>query len=215
MRCCQSAACGTGRFFSHFAGRYRRRYRARGLERSQEQLLAGLQSARLGPCSVLEIGCGVGYLHQELLRRGGTRAVGVDLSERMLDEARLLATEAGLAERVDYRLGDFVDIAAHIERVDATLMDKVICCYPDARTLVGRALDKTGRVIALTYPRSHVFNRWMIAAGALMMALVRSSYRPYFYEPAEVSGWIEGCGFRRIWQSRTPLWLTQVYAREQ
>ncbi|MHB1951002.1 MAG: class I SAM-dependent methyltransferase [Acidiferrobacteraceae bacterium] len=214
MKCCQAAACGTGRFFSHFATRYRKRYRRRGFERSQEQILAGLGSADLGPFSVLDIGCGVGYLHQELLRRGATHALGVDLSDRMLDEARILAGESGLTGRVDYRLGDFVELAPAIESADVTLLDKVICCYPDAQTLIARALEKTRRAVVLTYPRSHVFNRVMLAAAALTMALLRSGYRPYFYEPAAVSGWIEGRGFRPIWRSRTPVWLTEVYVRE-
>ncbi|MHB8415347.1 MAG: class I SAM-dependent methyltransferase [Acidiferrobacteraceae bacterium] len=213
MRCCQSVACDTGRLFSRFASRYRKRYRRQGLERSQKQLVAGLEATRLGAYSMLEIGCGVGYLHQHLLTRGGARAVGVDLSEQMLAEARVLAAEDGFSTRVDYRVGDFVDLATQIDRVDVSLLDKVICCYPDAYTLVQRALDKTERACALTYPRGHLLNRCAIAIAALLMAVTRNAYRPYFYDPQEVRAWIEEQGFRRIWQAETPLWRTEIYQR--
>ncbi|MHB1515084.1 MAG: class I SAM-dependent methyltransferase [Acidiferrobacteraceae bacterium] len=215
MRCCQSAACDTGRLFSRFAARYRKRYRRRGLERSQKQLVAGLDAARLGTYSMLEIGCGVGYLHQHLLTRGGTRAVGVDLSERMLAEARALAAEDGFSTRVDYLVGDFVNLAEQIARVDVSLLDKVICCYPDAYILVQRALDKTERACALIYPRRHLLNRCAIAIAAFLMAVTRNAYRPYFYEPEEVRTWIEERGFHRTWQAETPLWRTEVYQRVQ
>ena len=54
----------------------------------------GIADARL-----LEIGCGVGYLHQQLLRDGAQRALGVDISEEMLGQAREL--RAPRASRIE------------------------------------------------------------------------------------------------------------------
>jgi hypothetical protein len=61
--------------------------------------------------TLLDIGCGIGYLHQRLLQAGASSAVGVDLSAKMLEEARAQAREQGLTERTDYREGEFVELA--------------------------------------------------------------------------------------------------------
>jgi SAM-dependent methyltransferase len=81
--CCPHALAA-GRLFSFFARRYRKRFARRGLEPSQRQLLAGLDAVGYAHASVLEIGCGVGHLHQTLLERGARDAIGVDLAPAML-----------------------------------------------------------------------------------------------------------------------------------
>jgi magnesium-protoporphyrin O-methyltransferase len=214
MSCCCTPSGGIGKFFGRFARRYRRRYARRGLEPAQRQLVEGLRQAGFAGARLLEIGCGVGYLHQQLLREGAARALGVDISEEMLAQARALAREAGLAERTDYRQGDFVVLADGLDPADVTLLDKVVCCYPDAEALVTRSASKTGRVYALTYPRDRLFNRLGVRLLDFFLWLVRSSFRTYVHDPRRIEGWIAGAGFKKRYQNRTFLWLTQVYARE-
>ncbi len=214
MSCCCTPSSGIGRFFGHFARRYRRRYARRGLEPAQRQLIEGLRQADFAGASLLEIGCGVGYLHQQLLREGAGWALGVDLSEEMLAQARLAARDAGLAGRTEYRQGDFADIAGGIEPTDVTLLDKVVCCYPDAEALVTRSVSKTRRVYALTYPHDNLFNRVGVSLLGFFLWLVRSSFRTYVHDPRRIEGWITAAGFRKRYENRTFLWLTQVYARD-
>ena len=169
----------------------------------------GIAGARL-----LEIGCGVGYLHQQLLRDGAQRTLGVDISEEMLGQARELARAAGLADRAEYRQGDFVEIADGIAGADVTLLDKVVCCYPDAETLVTKSLAKTRRVYALTYPRDHVLNRVGVRVLGFFLWLVRSTFRSYVHDPRRIEGWIAVAGFKKRYENQTFIWLTQVYVRE-
>ncbi|MEK7261194.1 MAG: class I SAM-dependent methyltransferase, partial [Pseudomonadota bacterium] len=91
MSCCCAPSSGIGKFFGHFARRYRRRYARRGFEPSQRHLIEGVMQTGIGGARLLEIGCGVGYLHQQLLRDGARHALGVDISEAMLVQARELA----------------------------------------------------------------------------------------------------------------------------
>lgn len=213
MHCCSPITCSTGRFFSRFARRYRRRYQRKGLERSQTELLRGILATGVDGATLLEIGCGVGYLHQRLLQSGAARAVGIDLAPAMLDEARLLAHEQGLGARTAYLLGDFIDLAPQLDTADVTLLDKVVCCYPDAAALVNRSLDKTRRVYALTLPRAHLFNRIGVVLLSAVLKLVGSAYRPYVHDPAQIEAWIAARGFRKSFETQTLLWLTQVYVR--
>ncbi len=211
MPCCCNHARGADRLFSLFARRYRKRYQKKGLEKSQKHLIEGLKKAGIAGTSVLEIGSGVGYLHQLLLQAGAARAVGVDLSEKMLTEAHILARENGLSGRVEYHHGDFVDLADTIADADVTILDKVVCCYPDAEALVKRSLAKTRRVYALTYPRDRAFIRFGMTLFAFFLWLICSPFRSYVHDPEKIESWIQAEGFKKHCQNETPIWLTQVY----
>ena len=213
MSCCCPQASSAARFFSRFAGRYRRRFERRGFERSQLQLMAGLAAAGYGDATVLEIGCGVGHLHQTLLERGARAATGVELAPAMLAEARRWAAERGLAARTDYREGDFIALAAALDVAEVTVLDKVVCCYPDAAGLVDASLARTGRVYALTIPRDRWFTRLGVAVIAVGMRVLGSAFRPYVHSPQEIDARIRGQGLERVWQDHTVAWLTRVYAR--
>jgi magnesium-protoporphyrin O-methyltransferase len=212
--CCHAQVCGTGRFFSRFARRYRKRYLKKGLEDSQRQFVEGVMQAGIAGATLLEIGCGIGYLHQSLLEQGATRAVGVDMSDRMLAEARSLARERGLSERTAYHQGDFVELAESLPDADVTLLDKVVCCYPDAEALVNRSLARTRRVYALTYPRDRTINRIGVALMRFALWLVRSPFRNYVHDPRIIESRIAAAGFHKRYENHTFIWLTQVYVRE-
>lgn len=214
MACCCPEACAAADFFSRFARRYRKLYRRKGLERTQRQLVAGLKKEGITGARLLEIGCGVGYLHQQLLKQGAAGAIGVDLSDRMIAEARAAAAEQGLADRVDYRVGDFVFLAPQLPAGDVTLLDKVVCCYPDARSLIETSLAKTDRLYALTFPRDRILTRFGVAAMALLLRLAGSRFRSYVHDPRAIEAWITGHGWRKACEAQTPVWLTQVYVRE-
>ena len=71
---------------------------------------------------VLDLACGHGRISRELARRGG-RVVGVDLSQALLEKARL----AGSAPpgTVDYRLGSAADPQLELGQT----FDTVVCNY--------------------------------------------------------------------------------------
>ena len=213
MSCCGTHSGGIGRFFSWFARSSRRRYLKKGLGEAQKKLLQGMESLGFEGASVLEIGCGVGYLHQETLRRGAARAIGVDLSEKMLAEARRLADEHQLAARTDYHVGDFVALSAGLPDPDVTILDKVVCCYPDPQTLLDRSVGKTARIFALTYPRAHLVNYIVTALEATLFWIIRLDFRPYVHDPIDLDTWIRAHGFRKHLEDRTFIWAIQVYTR--
>jgi magnesium-protoporphyrin O-methyltransferase len=214
-----SACCGhvqsAGRFFSFFAKRYRKRFSKKGFEPAQRLLLAGLDQLDLTDATVLEIGSGVGHLHQTLLERGAGSAVGVDLAPKMLAEAQAWAGERGLSERVEYIEGDFMALDTEPGNADLCLLDKVVCCYPDAHGLVAMSLSKTKRVYALIYPRDRWFMRFGSAAASFGLWLIRSEFRPYVHDPIQIEHWITDSGFAKQCEDRTVAWLIQIYVKQR
>ena len=126
MDCCD--VNGLNRTFRARTARAdRRHYLRRGLDDRQRALL----DFPLDNVSHLDIGCGIGALGLTGLNGGMTSSYFVDVSEAYLDTARQLATETGVEERASFLQGD----AAHLElpEVDLVTLDRVVCCYPDAR----------------------------------------------------------------------------------
>ena len=210
MNCCTQTT-GVGRFFSRFARLHRKRYKKRGFSSSQKQLISGLKQHEFKEASILDIGCGVGYLHQSLLDHGASRAVGIDLSEGMIHEARALAKEKHLEGRTEYIQGDFVDLADGLAESDFTILDKVVCCYPNAFSLVKTSIEKTTRVYALTYPRNRWFLRFFSTLAAVALKLIGSQFRGYVHDPEKIASWITEKGFKKSYENQTMIWLTQVY----
>lgn len=214
MSCCAASATDTDRFFSKLAPFSRLRFRLFGFERSQKHLMAGLPQASLEGARLLEIGCGAGHLHQALLRSSGAaRATGVELSARMLEAARASARAQGLRERTDYHHGDFVALASAVPDADVTILDKVICCHPDADALLARAAERTRRLCALTYPHDRRLTRVMAELQATLSRLLGSTFRPYVHDPHRVERLIASYGFGKTYERHTGVWLTQVYDR--
>lgn len=213
MSCCCPHSKSGGRIFSLFARSYRKRFSKKGLEPSQQQLIAGLEQAGYKGETLLEVGSGVGYLHQVLLEQGASSAIGIDFSQDMLDEAISWAAEKNLTDRTGYIQGDFIELLDQVSPAGVTILDKVVCCYPHAELLVNSSIAKTNRVYALTYPRKRWFIQVAVAVSAFFLKLMGSSFRPYVHNPVDIEKWIVDKGFKKIVQAQTFIWLTQVYQK--
>lgn len=213
MSCCCPHSQSAGKFFSFFAKSYRRRFEKKGFEISQQQLIEGITQVNYSDKTLLEIGCGVGHLHQSLLEQGALFAVGIELATEMLVEATSWAKQRGLDNKTKYLEGDFIELANTVEPADIVIMDKVVCCYPDADSLIHRSLEKCRETIALTYPRKIWYTRLGTQVLAVIMKLLGSSFRPYVHDPSQIEKWIIEQGFKKTVQSQTFIWLTQIYQK--
>lgn len=213
MSCCCPHSKSGGRIFSFFARSYRKRFNKKGFEPSQLQLMAGLEQAGYKDATLLEVGSGVGYLHQVLLEQGAKSAVGIDLAADMLAEAESWAKDKNLTDRTEYIQGDFIELLDRVEKAEVTILDKVVCCYPFAELLINSSTAKTSRVYALTYPR----NRWFIKAAIEIMALLLkisgSDFRAYVHNPENIEAWIIQAGFKKAYQEQTFIWRSQIYTK--
>ena len=213
MSCCCPHSKSGGRIFSFFARSYRKRFTKKGFEPSQQQLMSGLEHAGYKDASLLEVGSGVGYMHQVLLEQGAAKAVGIDLATDMLKEAQQWADEKGLANRVQYIQGDFIELLDQVDNAEVTILDKVVCCYPHAELLVNSSTKKTDRVYALTYPRNRWFIRVAMEVMAFFLKLSGSDFRAFVHNPDDIERWIIEVGFKKTFEDKTFIWLTQIYQK--
>ena len=214
MNCCSRQAGSCEKWFGILSKVYAFRYRRMGPDPMQREMLSRLEALGLEGRTLLDIGCGVGVLHQALLARGAVRALGIDLAPRMLDHARERAHVLALDDRVEYRLGDFVEMEAQLDPADLTLLDKVVCCYPDAEGMLEAAARHTRAALARVYPRRHWLRLLSNRLWNLGYRVFGSDFRSYVHDPGAVHRWLEGAGLRRAFSRDTLMWHTRVYVVE-
>lgn len=73
-----------------------------------------------------------------MVKRGARKAYGLDLSPKMIDEAKKLAQELRLEEKVSFEIGD--GAKGRLPQSDIVVLDKVICCYPDMNNLLSNSI---------------------------------------------------------------------------
>lgn len=188
-------------------------WRRRGLPAATADLIAALKSEGLDGAVVLDIGAGVGMVHLELLEGGAASALDVDASSAFLATARREAERRGVAERVDYRHGDVVELAATLPHADLVAMDRVICCYPDLEALLGAAVRTRPRMIGLVHPTDAP---WARASASLFNAvgrLLRRHHSFYVHRRPEIDRLLRGAGFVERHRGGRGFWRVTVYSR--
>jgi SAM-dependent methyltransferase len=141
-----------------------RDYRRHGPRGGTARLIAELSRGGVDGLTVLDIGAGVGAVHQELLAAGAATATDIDASGPYIAAARQEAERRGVADRVTYLKGDAVRLATDLPDADLVALDRVVCCYGDVEALVGIAARRARRRLGMVLPWDAA---WIRAAVAL------------------------------------------------
>ena len=213
MNCCTTQQ-GTNKFFSRFSKRYGKQFRKKGLLKEQRLLIEGIAQASVTGKSILDIGCGVGSLHFELLKKGASKSMGVDMAEGMLDQAKTFSRDLGLEEKTEYRIGDFALLNGSVPAADITMLDKVVCCYQNVDLLVERSTEKTNEAYGLTFPHDIFPIRAFFKIQIFVGKLLRWSFHPWWHDWNQMCRRIESRGFRESYRNNTFVWTIRVYRRE-
>ena len=89
---------------------------------------------------VIDIGCGPGHYSIKLARQGADKVFGLDFAPGMLKIAREHAEIAGVADRCDFALGDFLTHPLP-DPFDYAIVMGVMDYVSDPRAIVERVLD--------------------------------------------------------------------------
>ena len=209
MRC-----CGYDEFFDEgMARRDARRYRRKGLKGSARRIVETLLACGVDGAEVLEIGGGIGAIDVELLEAGAARATVLELSPGYETEAEALARDHGLEGRIERRLGDVVVRPEVAGRADLVVMERVVCCYPDAAALVTAAASRSRRMLVLTYPRYGLLARAVIAGANALLRVRGNPFRAYAHAPATIADAARRAGLRPAGPERGVVWRLAAFER--
>ena len=209
--CCSPRAYGEF-FTQRVARRDAKRYRKRGLDPTAASLVRTIGDVR--GATVLDVGGGVGAIALELLQGGAERAITVELSPAYDEEARALARERGVEERVERRVADFAgDTPGTVPTADAVVLHRVVCCYPDYRALLTAASEHARRTLAFSFPRETWWIRMGFAAVNLFMKLRRCAFRGFVHPTPAVLAVPQERGFELDVHRAGTLWQIAVFRR--
>jgi SAM-dependent methyltransferase len=162
---------------------------------------------------LLDIGSGVGVLSFELLERGVTSAVGVDLSSAHVAIAAQEASRRGRSESPRFLQGDSLDIATQLPSADVVTLDRVVCCYPEYERFLEESLRNAGRVFAFSYPLDRWYVRTWVGLENCERAVTRNAFRSFVHPVSAMEDVIRREGFRLLDRRSTRTWRADVYGR--
>jgi magnesium-protoporphyrin O-methyltransferase len=200
-------------FKPRFARRSLRRYRRKGLDGLERQMVESAARGGLVGVRVLEIGGGIGALQAELLDKGAERGEIVELLSTYEPYARELAAEKGLEERTSFRVADILEEPAAVEPADVVLLNRVICCTPDGIALTREAARLTRRVLILSFPRDTVWMRGGIRLMNVGFRIMGRSFRVFVHSHAAIRECAEAEGLRVADGAHSIAWEIVTFRR--
>lgn len=166
-----------------------------------------------------DLGCGPGLLVLEMARQApGLHVTGIDLSENMLADARRSAQQAGLAERVDFRLGNVEEIPFPDRSLDLVISTLSLHHWADPVKVlneIDRVLKPGGafylfdlrRDMALPFYLLIWFATQFVVPAALHRVNEPMGSRNSSYTASELAGLARHSGLRGGQVSAGPLWV--------
>lgn len=187
-------------------------YRASGPRPTTRRMAAALvgQGAH---GELLDVGAGIGVLSLELLKRGVAVATCVDLAGESIAVGREEAERQGLAARMSWREGDFVAVAETLPSADVVTLDRVVCCYPEWRPLLGGAACRARRFLALSHPRDRWYVKLIVQLMRLVFRLRGETFRPFVHPADAMDRLLRDAGLVPVHREHTLAWEVAVYVR--
>lgn len=190
-----------------------RNYRKRGPANQTKLILEAIHSLGLKDAALLDVGGGIGTIYHELLEDVAREAMHVDASSAYLKIATEEAKRRGHSERVKFIHADFTEVAADLPQVDVVTLDRVVCCYPDYRSLLKAAANKTRRAVALTYPREIWYMRIALHVVNFFQRLMNDPFRVFLHPVQGMESLLNNEGLKRVSTRRLFVWEMALYQR--
>src|SRR5436853_4681291 len=191
------------------------KYKSKGLTASTEVLLGFLTENGLVGKTVLDLGCGTGFFALETLREGASSIKGVDLSSAAIHEANEFAKESGLQDRARFEVANAAS-SQHVS-FDIVVMGKVLCCYPDADSLLKTASASSNGILGFVVPRDEGLMKPLMRVGTGLINLVerlrKTGFRLYLHPLRSLDRLLVDNGFQQSNNARSRFWLVFLYKR--
>lgn len=210
--CCRAGPCEQV-FRPATARRALDRYRRRGLDAIERQLIQAVEGVRLDGARVLEIGGGVGAIGAELLEAGASEVEVVELVEAWRPYADELARERGLERRTRFSVIDILEAPDAVAPADVVVLNRVVCCSPDGVALAEEAARHARQAVVISFPRDVVWTRAAMRVLNAAMWVLRRSYRAFVHPPAALGRACESEGLRRAAGGHGLVWEYAAFTR--
>ena len=217
MPCCQGQDFDR-MFDARRARKDLRAYTKHGARGATRRLLdavrASARNSGTADFTHLDIGGGVGVLQHELARHGAVHTTAVDASRPYLELLRQVAAERSYGARQTRIEGDFTNVADRVEPATIVTLDKVICCYPDMRTLVRASARKATALYGIVVPRDTAWVRASVGlANWFLRRVLRWQFRAFAHSHQAIDRVCAEEGLNLDRDDRGLWWCVRLYRR--
>jgi ubiquinone/menaquinone biosynthesis C-methylase UbiE len=188
-------------------------YRRHGAASATRLLIEALQAESIEGMTLLDIGGGIGAILHALVPAGVSHARDVDLSAAYLAAAREEAERLGLAERMHFVHGNFVELASAIPPADLVTLDRVICCFHDMPALVSLSAARAQKLYGVVIPRDTWYRRLVNRVGNVLLAIANHPIHFYVYRADAIDAVAHAQGLERWFSGRVDRWQVTIYIR--
>lgn len=200
-------------FSRRFARRQTKRYRRQGLSPAAQDIADFASLPGIAGATVLEIGGGVGHLHVELLRRGASHVINLEISRNYEPEAAHLLEQTGMSDRVTRRFLDIAQAPDEVGPADVVVLHRVVCCYPDFARLLSVAAAHARQTLVYSHPAANLVNRVQFGAENSYRWLTRNDFRAFIHPSADLARAAESDGLVVSHRSESRDWNVVALAR--
>ena len=212
MGCCQCQGI-ENMFDKKAANRQLKRYLKKGPSKTTSMLLDAIHKEGVQGLNFLDIGGGIGAIQYDLIKAGASNGTSIEASSAFFDVVKEEALQNGLAERVNFKYGDFTATASDVDSADIVTLDKVICCYDDMSELVGLSSKLARKIYAVIYPRDVWWTKLALLMVNFYPRIKGSSFRVFIHPTKKVEEIIFGNGLKRNYYATTLFWQVAIFTR--
>ena len=212
MGCCQCQGI-ENMFDKKAAKRQLKRYLKKGPSKTTSMLLDAIHKKGVQGLKFLDIGGGIGAIQYDLIKAGASNGTSIEASSAYIDVVKEETLQNGLAERVNFKQGDFTTTATDVDSADIVTLDKVICCYDDMSELVGLSSKIARKIYAVIYPRSVWWTRLFLPMMNFYQIIKGNSFRVFIHPTEKVEGILFDNGFKRNYYTKTFFWQVAIFTR--
>lgn len=212
MDCCHCQ--GIEAHFDHQkAAKKIKLHREAGLRETTSMLIDAIKAYGVHDMTLLDIGGGVGAIQYELLNAGVRHVTNVEASTGYIDVAKAEAERLGLADRVTYCHGNFVELAPQIAATDIVTLDRVICCYPDMPAMVNLSATRARKLYGVVYPRTTWRSKIWFITDNIGYWWQGNPFRIFLHATKAVDAAVRRNGFTPCFNHETAMWQVVLYER--
>ena len=212
MSCCQCKGI-ENIFDKKAAKRELKRYLKKGPSKTTRMLLDAIKKKGVLGLDFLDIGGGIGAIQYGLIKAGASNGTSIEASSAYIDVMKEETLQNGLAERVNYKQGDFTTTATDVDSADIVTLDKVICCYDDMSELVGLSSKLARKIYAVIYPRDVWWTKLALLMVNFYPRIKGSSFQVFIHPTKKVEEIIFGNGLKRNYYATTLFWQVAIFTR--
>ncbi|MBL1279571.1 MAG: methyltransferase domain-containing protein [Fluviicola sp.] len=188
-------------------------YRKKGPNKTTKILINALVKENVKNLSLLDIGGGIGVIQHELLKKGASKTTDIDASAAYIDVVKEIMNNNKTEDKMNFIHGDFVDVSESIEAHDIVTLERVVCCYPDAKALINESTSKAKKYYAFVYPMDTFLSRMLNKLLRFYLFLKRNPFRTFIHSEKMMNELILSKNFENIFHGKAFPWRISVYRR--